>query len=455
MSDNDLSTDHAGSRESAMERLRDRTDELELIISSLTIFALFSLPGLIFGWFADSYMHLSTSQVIASTLVVTLLSGFCYGLGVCFVVHLMARGYWVGLIGLRSAFPNGINWDRTPTLGPHSRDHYRKTLPRLDQLIENTDRLASSLFAVISMLTLLALWYLVIMLVTLVPAGVIGAQFGMTNTGMVAASLLLLFLFFVVPLLLYVLDAQVGARITSLENSRMYGLLLSTLRRLSNTVYPSRLLLPVQLTLQSNTRPVMFFVALFLGTLAIVLGGNFRFAAWQNFTVSPEFTYLNEVAVREGFHSTYYEDMAASMDRLRGAPRIDSFVQSGSHVRLFLPYQPLRDNLVLDEVCTDPDERATPGACLRRLWSVKLAGQEFSMDQFTVAQRADIGMRGLIGVLPLGGLAPGLQQIEVEWNAGLIEDVRALDERYSERNFRYVIPIAFSPAVELPLEQSR
>ena len=52
----------------AWERLRDRTDELELIISSLTIFALFSMPGWLFNNFADVYTHLSPSLVIPIAL---------------------------------------------------------------------------------------------------------------------------------------------------------------------------------------------------------------------------------------------------------------------------------------------------------------------------------------------------------------------------------------------------
>ena len=99
-------------RSEAMERLRDRTDELELIISSLTIFALFSMPGWLFDRFASVYTHLSTSLAIASIVAVTLLAGVSYVLATCFVVHLMARAYWVGLIGLRTVFPAGINWSR-------------------------------------------------------------------------------------------------------------------------------------------------------------------------------------------------------------------------------------------------------------------------------------------------------------------------------------------------------
>jgi hypothetical protein len=110
---------HTAIQSDALERLRDRTDELELIISSLTIFALFSLPGWMFDSFSGVYTHLSTALAIAGTVGITMLTGVCYGLAVCFVVHLMARAYWVGLIGLRTVFPDGINWsDSGP--GSHS-----------------------------------------------------------------------------------------------------------------------------------------------------------------------------------------------------------------------------------------------------------------------------------------------------------------------------------------------
>ncbi len=174
---------NARAESEALDRLRDRTDELELIISGLTIFALFSIPGWLFDKIADIYTHLSTNLVIASTVGTTLLAGTSYGLAACFVVHLMARAYWVGLIGLRTVFPDGINWSKTPGLGPLSRQYYRDTLPDLDTVIQNTDRLASSLFAVISMLTLSVLWFGTILVVILVLSGSVGARFGLTNAG--------------------------------------------------------------------------------------------------------------------------------------------------------------------------------------------------------------------------------------------------------------------------------
>jgi len=443
---------HRRAESEAMNRLRDRTDELELIISSLTIFALFSIPGWLFDKIADIYTHLSTSLAIASTVGTTALAGISYGLAACFVVHLMARAYWVGLIGLRTVFPDGINWSKTPGLGPLGRQYYRDTLPDLDTVIQNTDRLASSLFAVISMLTLSLLWFGTILVVILVVSGAIGARFGLTNAGIAIGTALLLVVFLGIPILVYLLDRQLASRVPRMRDSRFFAGLVRFLRRIAGVAYPQRLVLPVQLTLQSNTRPVAFFVALTLSIIVIVVVGGTRAAAWRNFTLSGEFAYLDTAQIQEGLRSTYYEDMPSPLDRLRGWPRVDSFNQSGSFVRLFLPYQPLRDNLVLDHLCGSADEAPDRVACLRQLWTVAIDGRPVSMADFEPAERADLGMRGLIGLVPLTGLEPGLRRIEVVWNPGAAEEAAPLDDRYTQVSNRYVIPIAFLPSFEMPLD---
>ncbi len=337
-------------------------------------------------------------------------------------------------------------------LGPLSRQYYQDTLPDLDTVIRNTDRLASSLFAVISMLTLSVLWFGTILLVILIVSAAIGARFGLTNTGMGIGSLVLLVIFVGVPILVYLLDAQLASRAPRFRDSSIFVGLVRFLRRVAGLAYPQRLVLPVQLTLQTNTRPVAFFVVLFLAIFVIVVVGNTRAAAWRNFTLSGEFTYLDTAQVQEGLRSTYYEDMSSPLDRLRGWPRINSFNQSGSFIRLFLPYQPLRDNLVLDQLCGSAEEAPDRLACLRRLWTVSIDGRPVPMTSFVPAERADLGMRGLIGLVPLTGLEPGLRLIEVIWNPSAEDEAVPLDDRYAQVNSRYVIPIAFSPGFEMPLE---
>ena len=265
-------------------------------------------------------------------------------------------------------------------------------------------------------------------------------------------GLVLVTLFAGIPVVVYLLDAQLASRMPRLRDNPVFAAVVRFLRRIAGFAYPQRLVLPVQLTLQSNTRPFVFFLALMLSSIVIVAVGNTRTAAWQNFTLSGEFEYLDTTQVRDGFRSTYYEDMSSPMDRLRGWPRIDSFKQDGAFVRLFLPYHPLRDNLVLDKLCGSAEQAPDRVACLRKLWTVSIEGRPVALENFTTAERADIGMRGLIGLVPLSGLQPGLREIEVIWNPGATAEAAPLDDRYTQINSRYVIPIAFSPGFELTLE---
>jgi hypothetical protein len=302
------------------------------------------------------------------------------------------------------------------------------------------------------MLTLSVLWFGTLLIVILVVSGAIGTRFGLTNTGMGIGTVVLLVLFIGVPILVYLLDAQLASRVTRLRDSRIFTGLVGFLRRIAGLAYPQRLVLPVQLTLQSNTRPVAFFIALTLSMIIIIVVGGTRSAAWQNFTLSGEFDYLDATQVQEGIRSTYYEDMPSSLDRLRAFPRVDSFNQSGAFVRLFLPYQPLRDNLVLDQLCGSAEETPDRVACLRQIWAVSIEGKPVPMENFVPAERADLGMRGLIGLVPLASLEPGLRRIEVIWNPNAVEEAVQLDDRYVQVSSRYVIPIAFSPDFEMPLD---
>lgn len=442
----------------AMQRLRDRTDELELIISSLTLFALFSLPGWLHEFYSSYYTHFSVAVVVGGVMGMTIVSGLCYVLASCFVLHLLTRAYWVGLIGLRTVFPDGIDWSRTPGVGPISRDYYRKVLPDLQHSIDRADRLASSLFSVISLLTLSMLWLGLVLAGTLAVAGQIGARFGMTNQAIVYVGAGVVLLLTGIPSLQWLLDRVIGPRLPWLQKQPKFQALVRGLARVSSVVMVQRLVLPVQLTLQSNTRPLIFVVALTVGAGAIVLIGNFRIVGWQNFTLSGEFDYISDAQLRAGVQSAHYEDQRTVKDRVRAWPMIPTFQHDRAFMPLFLPYQPLRDNPLLERVCeseperapdTEPESIESEPRCLRRLWAVRLNDTEIALDGFLAAERGDLRLRGLVGVVPLHGLQPGLHSLHVRWNPGLVEDEQLIDDRYAGMNSDYRIPFLFAPAVEL------
>ena len=156
--------------------------------------------------------------------------------------------------------------------------------------------------------------------------------------------------------------------------------------------------MPVQLTLQSNTRPFLFYAVLALAVLGIVLVGGNRVQSWREFTVSDAFTFIGEEELYGGLVSTRYEDMPSSEGRFEVSPRVTSFTQRGSFMQVFLPYWPVRDDLVLQLRCGEPEaSEAKWTACAGS--SISLEDRAVDMSTFIAAQRADLGMRGLIGVV--------------------------------------------------------
>lgn len=428
-----------------LQRLRERTDEIELVISGLTTLALFTLPGWLFESLSDRLTHFSEPLAYGASFVLVLITGLCYLLGAFFVLHLLTRAYWIGLIGLKTVFPRGIDWSRTPGIGPLTQAHYRVHLPDLKTAIRRADQLASSLFAVISLIALSMLWIGLLVVITLLISIWMGGLLGDVDRGLIIGFVVLFGVGAGLPALLWLLDAQVGARWPRLAERRWFTETVKILIRISGYLVPQRLILPVQLTLQSNTRPIFFIVLLGLGSAAIVVIGQTRWAGWQQFTVSGEFRYLGDDLIHSGMISSHYENLRTPKDRVRPWPMLTAFEQSAEHVPLFLPYWPARDNRRLDQLCPASPHPQDPVACMRLLWQISLNGEPISLEGFLPTERVDLGLRGLSGLVALDPLSPGLHVLSIEHDPMLDEEDEAAQGRV------FTIPFAFSPQRERPM----
>jgi hypothetical protein len=134
-----------------LKELATKSWSLELTISGAATFAVSFLPGIIeqsFDWYSenlapsmakDSYMipllAYSFFKVTAWTLVAT------------FILHLCMRALWVGAVGLHSAFPQGIQYDRLPNTTSWYRQEAERHFGTLEDFILRLDRRCNSLFA--------------------------------------------------------------------------------------------------------------------------------------------------------------------------------------------------------------------------------------------------------------------------------------------------------------------
>src|SRR3954469_13740370 len=130
------------------------TWELELLISGAVLFALFQLPSLLNGFFARIEPHATTAVLPAILFVQIYVKAIIYALIASFVVHLIARAYWVGLVGLHSVFPKGVRWENFKS-GPVTLEVYRTRLVSLPAIISRTDNFCSVIFSFAFLLVLL------------------------------------------------------------------------------------------------------------------------------------------------------------------------------------------------------------------------------------------------------------------------------------------------------------
>jgi hypothetical protein len=432
-----------------LSRVRDRTDELELFISGLLAFTLLAVPGRIFDAWATNTVHTEGIHAHALWFGFSIAVGLCYVVAIALIAHLAIRGYWVGLIGLKTHFPQGIRWDRIPLLGGVSRDHYQRMVSTLEQSIAGADRLASVLFSTTLLFALTMVWTGLLTAVLLAIAGVVGALLGAPDQVALTVLGVAYVLFTVTSVLPLVLErAVLRRRARGLPSERLERAVRVVLRGMG-FVLPLRLLLPVQLTLQSNLYARNFYVVYFGAVmLAMVIGGVQTFNSTR-FALFNRYAVVTDEAVDHGMASAHYESLRSEHDRLLRYPMIPADQISESQLRLFIPHQPQRDNSVARRLCTDTlpkganvaeGEQAarTAVACLARLWTITLDGAPVALDAFVPMERRDLEMRGLVGYLPLQGLTPGRHDLRLVWNAQSTAKGR-------ERRREFQIPFWYAP----------
>lgn len=426
-------------RRVAFESLRERTDELELIISGISLLALLALPGWLFDHWVRLEVHAEGQRHLLLSLAFQLLSGLSMTLAGAFMLHLAVRAYWVGLIGLKATFPDGIRWESVRSIGPIAREYYRQRLPDLDSAIDAADRVASIVFAMVSLVTLSVLWMGALLggigVLALGLAGYLGLSVELLNT--VAVKVLAgVSLLLVLPVLL--LDSDWVTRRFPAPRPWLRRL-VRTLTALQGLLLPRRLVLPVQMTLESNL-PNWAFTAVFLLLVgSSVLLGRVQEDSAREFAYVSSYNYLNDADSESGLRSAYYENLRSERDVLARVPLIPADLVADGHLRLFLPYLPERDNPALRQRCPDA-ATANRRQCLAGLWSVALDSRPVALDAFVTAERRDLGLRGLHGYLSLAGLAPGPHELLVRWNGAS-----------GTAPLSYRIPFWFSPPYQQDL----
>ncbi|HWT17081.1 MAG TPA: hypothetical protein VN581_14990, partial [Patescibacteria group bacterium] len=121
------------------------TWEMEMLLSGATVFGLLQLPAALNAMIEPVLARLGGGVGLVASILTVYVGAAVYLLLATFIGHLVIRGFWIALLGLRSVFPEGPDFERLRG-GPIARDVARRHAVRTEDEIERLDNLATIVF---------------------------------------------------------------------------------------------------------------------------------------------------------------------------------------------------------------------------------------------------------------------------------------------------------------------
>jgi hypothetical protein len=409
----------------AAGQLTSPTWELELFLSGAFVFAMFQLPGVVEELFSRIEPH--ATDVSASFLFTAALyaKAIAFTLIGMFLVHLIARAYWVALMGLHSVFPRGIYWSEMK-IGPIAKDVYQTHIPDISRGIAKLDNFCSVVFSV-GLLIVFIFAYSTGLVALLSAAGYLLAQLFTGGEKMRYFFFGLAAIFVVIPVVVTLYDRRVGNRLV--PGSRPYRI-VRRLLQFAFSLNLMRLTGPMMWTLATNVGRKKSFAFLYVVLFGLIMVATAdRLAQSDRLSVNT-YDFLG-ASTEHGIGNRFYENQRESDKPYPRIPSIQSDIIRDPYLKLFIPYYPRRHNVALARTCPGlkrlqerglqigadvpvPDSLATPAlACLARLHAVSLDGQPRPDLEFAFYEQPRSGLRGIITYIPIDSLSRGRHVLRV------------------------------------------
>lgn len=406
-------------------QLSSPTWELELFLSGAFVFSSFQLPGVIEAVFRRLEPHVNEASSVVLFDATLYAKAIAFTLIATFLVHLVARAYWVALLGLNSVFPSGIRWDEMK-VGPVSRDVYRETVPALGVSIERLDNFCSVVFSAGLLIAVMFVYS------TLLAGTVAGSAYLLSETVGRGHHFMMFLLgiglvFVGIPTAGQLADRKVGARLA--PDSRAYR----NLRRLLRVAFTLNLMRytgPMLWTISTNMgRKRAVGALVFALTILILLSAGDRLVQSDRLSFNSYDFFASSRA--HGVNYQYYESQRDPGETYARVPSIQSDIIKDPYVKLFIPYIPLKHNAVIPRECPGvkplqdrgvqlgsdvpvADSLALPVlACLTRMHAVSLDGAPLADPALSFYEHPGTGVKGVITYIPVDSLARGRHVIGV------------------------------------------
>jgi hypothetical protein len=402
------------------------TWEMEMLLSGATVFGLLQLPDALHGVTDPLLARLGGGVLLVTNILTLYVGAALYLLLATFIGHLIIRGFWIALLGLRSVFPEGPNFDRLRG-GPISRDVARHNAVRAEDEVERLDNLATIVFMFGAMAVVGALMPSLFVLPVLValwlwPAAPVGLL------------LMVTFGVFMGPMALAAsVDSLFGRHLD--RNGRVARSLAAVLvfyQRMTQTRFTNAL----TTTLMTRLGFGRFMATYMFVLIAVLLGYAMHSVMRRDGIAIGDYDAIPARA-DSGFAvlPQHYRDQRRDGDRLQRVPFLDSPVLKSDWLRLIVPFNPTRHEAAIAEQCPDvwaslplsdmPDTGDAADAaanetahryllaCYRNLAAIRIDGQPVDVlpDMIVLP---DTRLRGLQFMIDARALAPGRHVLQTE-----------------------------------------
>lgn len=423
--------------------------QLELLITGFSIFLL-ATSITEYDEFSASFrfnklVPTSSSNVIfvqAGRFIITTIPLALQFFLISLLVHLLLRGFWIGIVGL-SSVSNSIDLDTLKLKGP-----FRKKLPNkirsLDDLIFYLDQVSSVIFAYTYLLafSIISVVLVSAFLFSLLGLGAFFQGFvGSSQAVGMMVSILALIVAVILSIcaIIYFLDTIF---FSTFKKSKWFSVLYYPIYRFFGLISLSFVYRSIYYHLITNySKKQIISVTFILGATLFLAQ---RINAWETYPFFPEVRNANQYTMNKA----HYDD-ERSGGYIYSASIPSKFVEN-DYLELFIRYSPT-SNQLLEFLCPDyrnlertnsftdavnagmqsaqdstvtmedllgTDEKyeelvKSSSQCLGKLYEVYLDGEKIENPEFFFTRHENKGERGLETVIDISGFERGRHLIQV------------------------------------------
>jgi hypothetical protein len=419
--------------ESKADQIPKRTTptwEMELLISGATVFGLTQLPAplsraLVIG--SNTNEAAIAELMMAGNIYITFA---IFTLIITFVLHLLARGYWVALVGMYSVYPKGIIWNKNTSTGPIYRDVNTSEMKSVPDLIEKADNRASRIFGFgfglampMMIITVpLAIMVMVLMLVQ---------SMGWDITPWVAASKVIAITLLAPFLLFYFIDYFFGEKLVAKNKDGAVKKIYSVYQRMGLNQFNSALIniYTTNEGAKKGTLMMMLCMLPLMGAVGVMIKTQRSTIDNGAYDGLPK----NHIGAEGLVRPEYYATSRTQHHTLFLVPYINDSIVQEHYLKVFIPYEPDEHNALLMKLCpkalsADAANRGDGLKCLATFFNIQIDGKKIDTP-LLASTDPSTGQRGMVAMIDIRALANGQHELKLRAMPKDIENFKVKEQR--------------------------